>query len=266
MSQRLRDQFAKGKAEGRPLFVGYVTGGYPDPSETVGILLAMQAGGTDVIEMGVPFTDPLADGATIQHANQIALGRGMSLRRCFELVAEARTAGLTVPVLLMGYDNPIVAFGEERAAETARASGVDGFIIVDLPPEEAGRFLAACKANDQSFVPLVAPTTTDKRIPLLAAVADAFIYCVSVTGTTGSKSADPKELAAFIARVRSHTSLPLAVGFGVRKREDVAAIGKIAEAAVIGSAIIGAIDAAAAGEHAQRVKEFVEDVTGHKRA
>ena len=262
MSQRIRDQFARGKAEGRTLFIGYITCGYPTAAETVPLLLAMQAGGTDIIEIGVPFTDPLADGATIQHANQVALEGGMTLAKCFETVHAAREAGLTVPVLLMGYDNPIVAFGEERAAATAKASGVDGFIVVDLPPEEAGRFIAACRAEGLSFVPLVAPTTTNARIPALAAVADSFIYCVSVTGTTGKGNIAMSGLPEFVARVRAHTTLPLAVGFGITRREHVEAVGRIADAAVIGSAIIATVDAAEAGIRAQRVREFVEHVTG----
>ena len=266
MSKRLRDLLQRARAERRPLFFPYVTGGYPTPADTVPILLALEAGGADVIELGVPFTDPLADGATIQHANHVAVAQGVTLEDCLGYVSAARREGLTAPVLLMGYYNPILAVGEERAAALAQASGADGFIVVDLPPEEAGSFLAACRAHDQSFVPLVAPTSSDARIEKLAAVADAFLYCVSVTGTTGQRSAMPAELPQFLERVRRHTNLPLAVGFGITTRAHVEAVGRIADAAIIGSAIIGAIDAAGGASPAASVREFTENVTGRQRA
>jgi tryptophan synthase len=263
MSKRLRDLFAAARAEGRTLFMPYVTAGYPRPQDTVPILLAMEAGGADVIELGVPFTDPLADGATIQHANQVALEYGVTLDSCFEFVAEARRQGLKAPVLFMGYYNPILARGEARAVDEAARAGADGFIVVDLPPDEASSFLAACRANDMSFVPLIAPTTSEERVADVAAAGDAFIYCVSMTGTTGHGNVAPEELPAFLDRIRRHSNLPLAVGFGVNTRAHVEAIGKIADAAIVGSAIIATIDAAEEDRRAQRVREFVEDVSGH---
>lgn len=262
MSQKLRELFATARADQRSLFVAYVTGGYPSPAESVDIILALESGGADVIEIGVPFSDPLADGATIQHANQIAIEQGVSLRDCFAFVREARAKGLRAPVIFMGYYNPILSLGEARAAAEARAAGADGFIVVDLPPEEAGSFLAACRANDMSFVPLVAPTTRDARIEKIAAVADAFLYCVSVTGTTGKANIDTNDLPAFLDRVRAHTDLPLTVGFGITRREHVEAVSRLADAAAIGSAIIAAIDAADSDRRAQRVREYVKDVSG----
>jgi len=258
--------FERCHAEGRTAFMPYVTAGYPSRPETVPILLALEAGGADAIELGVPFSDPMADGATIQHANYVAVDHGVSLRDCLEFVAEARSRGLRAPVILMGYYNPVLAYGEERAAADAALAGADGFIVVDLPPEEAARFVAACRGNDISFVPLVAPTTSDQRIGKIAKVADAFVYCVSVTGTTGQRASLPAELAEFIARVRKQTNLPLAVGFGISRREHVEAVGRFADAAVIGSAIIATIDAADEALRAQRVREFVENVTGHMQA
>ena len=266
MSERLRERFAQGKKEGRALFLPYVTAGYPERADTVPLLLALEAGGADVIELGVPFTDPLADGATVQQANEVGVREHVTFADCLAFVREARAAGLTAPVLLMGYDNPILAYGEEHAAVEAAAAGVDGFIVVDLPPEEAGPFLVACRAHDLSFVPLVAPTTTDDRMDLIASTADAFIYCVSVTGTTGQRSTLPPELGAFLERVRRHTDLPLGVGFGVSTPEQVAEVGRVAEAVIMGSAIIAAIDGAGAGECVERVREFVEHVTGRRRA
>lgn len=262
MSARLRELFARAREEGRALFIPYVTAGYPARGDTVPILLGMEAGGADVIEMGMPFTDPMADGATVQHANEVAIQHGITLSDCFAMVREARAEGLQAPVLFMGYVNPILAMGEGRVALEARDAGVDGFIIVDLPPEEAGGFLAACRANDLSFVPLVAPTTSDERIEKLSAVGDAFLYVVSQAGTTGSRARLSEELPALVARIRKHASLPLAVGFGVSTREHVAQVSKLADAAVVGSAIISAIDAAGSDRAAQGVREYVEDVSG----
>ena len=265
MSERLRASFAQAKAEGRAAFVPYVMAAYPRRDLTVPLLLALEAGGGDVIELGMPFTDPLADGATIQRANEVAVAQGVTFADCLDMVREARAQGLTAPVVLMGYDNPILAYGEEAAAADAAAAGVDGFIVVDLPPEEAATFRAACAANGVSFVPLVAPTTSEARLDEVAAVADSFIYCVSVTGTTGQRSALPAELAAFLATIRRHTALPLAVGFGISTREHVEQVGSLAEGVVMGSAIIATIDAGSAEDCGQRVREFVEHVTGHSR-
>jgi tryptophan synthase len=263
MSKRMRDLFETARNEGRKLFIPYVTAGYPTMDDTVPILLAAEAGGADVIEIGMPFTDPLADGATIQHANTIALANGITLLHTFRLVKEARDKGLTCPVVFMGYYNPLLARGEERAIAEAKACGADGFIVVDLPPEEAGNFIAACRANDMSFIPLVAPTSRDARIEILAKVADAWMYCVSVTGTTGGKAIDSNtDLPGFIARVRRHTSLPLTVGFGVNTRAQADAVRKVADAVAVGTAIIATIDAAEENHRAQSVREFVEDVSG----
>jgi tryptophan synthase alpha subunit len=263
MSQRLKDTFANGRAEGRTLFMPYVTGGYPEQTDTVPLLLALEAGGADVIELGVPFTDPVADGATVQHANEVAVANGTTFRDCLRFVREAREQGLAAPVLLMGYLNPVMAYGIERAVADTAASGADGYIMVDMPPEEAGEFIAVCKEHDLSFVPLIAPTTGDDRIDSVAAAGDAFLYCVSVTGTTGQRDQLPAGLGEFIARVRAHSALPLAIGFGISRREHVQAVGRMADAAIVGSAIIAAIDAADPERRAERVREYVEGVTGH---
>ena len=262
MSKRMRELFEQARAEGRKLFIPYITAGYPRLEDTVPILLAAEEGGADIIEMGVPFTDPLADGATIQHANQIALANGITLEKCFAMVREARGKGLKAPIVFMGYYNPLLALGDERAVAEAKAAGGDGFIVVDLPAEEAGPFLAACRAHDMSLVPLIAPTSTDARIEALAKIADSWLYCVSVTGTTGGKQVDSGDLRAFIARVRAHTSLPLAVGFGINTRKQADMVREVADAAAVGSAIIATIDAADENRRAQSVREFVEDVSG----
>lgn len=245
------------------MFVGYVTAGYRERADTVPVLLALEAGGTDVIELGVPFTDPLADGATVQQANEVALAQGVSFGDCLAFVKEARAQGLLAPVILMGYYNPILAYGTARACRDTAAAGADGFIIVDLPPDEEPEFLAEVRHAGLALVPLIAPTTEESRVPVLTNAADAFVYCVSVTGTTGKGNVNLEGLPPFLARVRRHTALPIAVGFGITKREHVEAVGKLADAAVIGSAIIATIDAAPPDGRARRVREFVEDVTGH---
>ena len=265
MSERLRARFASAKAEGRAAFLPYVTAGYPRRDQTVPILLGLEAGGADVIELGVPFTDPLADGATIQRANEVAVAQGITFADCLAMVREARAQGLATPILLMGYNNPILAYGEERAAADGAAEGIDGFIVVDLPPEEAGNFRTACATHGLSFVPLISPTTPEDRVAMIDDAADSFIYCVSVTGTTGQREELPSDLASFVARIRRQTNLPLALGFGVSTPEQVATVGKLTEGVVVGSAIIAAIDAAGAGDCGQRVKEFVEYVTGQSR-
>ena len=262
MSERLRERFRLGKAEGRPLVVGYVTAGFPERANTVPILLAMEAGGADVIELGVPFTDPLADGATIQHANDIALTQGVSLRDCFAFVADARSQGLQAPVIFMGYYNPILAHGEARACRDGAAAGIDGWIVIDLPPDEGPDFLVHCKANDLSFVPLVTPTSEEPRMDILAGAADGFLYCVSVTGSTGKGNIDTSTLPEFLARVRRHSDLPIVVGFGITRPEHVAAIGKIADGAAVGSSIISVVERAAKGERAAAVRAFVAEMSG----
>ena len=261
MSERLRARFAQAKGEGRAAFVGYVMAGFPEPGQTVPLLLGLEAGGADVIELGVPFTDPLADGATVQRANEVAVAAGVTFADCLEMVREARAQGLTAPLVLMGYDNPLLAYGEERAAADAAAAGADGFIVVDLPPDEAGAFRKACSENGVSFVPLVAPTTAEERMGEVTAVADSFIYCVSVTGTTGG-AAVPEEVGDLVAIIRRHTELPIAVGFGVSTQEQVARVGRVAEGVIVGSAIIAAIEGGSVEGCVERVRSYVELVTG----
>lgn len=175
---------------------------------------------------------------------------------------EARAQGLKAPVLFMGYYNPVLARGEARACAEAAEAGADGWIIVDLPPEEAGSFIAECRKTGMSFVPLVAPTTRDERIASIASVADAFIYCVSMTGTTGAAQVNEDDLPVFIERIRSKTDKPLGVGFGINTRAQADAVRKVADAAIVGSAIIATIDAAEEHHRAQSVREFVENVSG----
>jgi len=261
MSQLLRDVFAGCKKAGRPAFVGFLTAGYPTLPETVPLLLAMEKGGADVIEVGVPFSDPMADGATIQVANHVAVENKVSFGDCVSVVRQARAKGLKAPVIFMGYVNSLIKYGEEKAVKDAKDAGANGFIVVDLPIEEEPNFFQACRTHSMSFVPLVAPTTREGRLPLLCGVADSFIYCVSVTGVTGQRKDLPEELPAFIQNVRKHTSLPIAVGFGISTREHYKQVSALADGVVVGSAIIKSVQEAPAGKREETVAAFISNLS-----
>ena len=264
MSKHLTEAFEAADKRGRAAFVGFVTAAYPTREETVDIMLGMQKGGTDIIELGVPFTDPLADGASIQRTSEVALAHAnpISLTDCLSLTKAARAAGVTVPVVLMGYFNPFLMYGLDKLMDDSKASGVSGFIVVDLPPEEGMPFVEAANKRGLSYVPLVTPTSTNERIQQLASVASSFLYVVSLAGVTGARAELPKELPVFIDRIRKFTKLPLAVGFGISSREQVAEVGEFANGVVVGSAICKALDTPAKGKTpAQSVEAFVKSVT-----
>jgi len=264
MSKHLTEAFAAADKRGRAAFVGFVTAGYPTREQTVDIMLGMQKGGTDIIELGVPFTDPMADGASIQKTSEVALAgdNPVSLAHCLALTKAARAAGVTVPVILMGYYNPFLMYGLDKLMDESAASGVNGFIVVDLPPEEGMDFVEAANKRGLSYVPLVTPTSTDERIQQLASVASSFLYVVSLAGVTGARAELPKELPVFIDRIRKFTKLPLAVGFGISSRDQVAEVGEFANGVVVGSAICKALDNPEGGKTpAQSVEAFVQSVT-----
>jgi len=263
MSDRLSNVFVDAAKQNKTVFVAYLMGGYPTREATVPTMLGLQEGGADVIELGIPFSDPIADGPTIQVANQMALENKISMEDCLQFVREARLAGLRIPVVFMGYYNPILNYGEDRFVQAARDAGVDGFIVSDLPPEEAELFRDCAKKYSMSYVPLVCPTTSDARVKKLASLADSFIYCVSINGITGERLELPPHLPAFITRVRKVTKLPLAVGFGISTRAHFEATGKIADGVVIGSAIIKTIGSATTPQDtASRARAYAERVTG----
>ncbi|KAB8278634.1 tryptophan synthase [Aspergillus flavus] len=263
--EAIKKTFAKAKQEKRAALVAYITAGYPTVEETVDILLGLENGGADIIEMGVPFTDPIADGPTIQKANTKALENGVTVTIVLEKVREARRRGLKVPILLMGYYNPMMRYGEERMLKDCREAGVNGFIMVDLPPEEAVRFREHCTSNGLSFVPLIAPATSESRMKLLCKIADSFIYVVSrmgVTGATGKLSANLPEL---LSRVHNWSgNVPAALGFGVSTREHFLTVQDLAEGCVIGSQIITVLGQAPAGQAAKHAEEYLSSVTGRK--
>jgi len=263
---RLESAFARLKAERRTGLIAFVTTGYPSVEATLEIVPALVAGGADVIELGVPFSDPLAEGPTIQRSSFAALQNGVTPAVCLELLRKLRARGLEVPVVLMGYYNPVLAYGLDLFCRDAAAAGADGLIVVDLPPEESEALHRACVENELSLVYLLAPTSTAERIRQVARLASGFIYCVSLTGVTGARDEVPEALPQFIERVRSFTDLPIAVGFGISTHKHFEAVGRIADAAVIGSAIIDVIDGSDPSEVAARVREYAEVVTGRRRA
>ena len=263
---RIGPALAVVRKEGRTALAPFLTIGYPEVAALPGLVEALVEGGAGMLELGVPFSDPLADGATIQRANYIALQQGVTTSACLEAVRRLRALGLEVPILLMGYYNPILTYGLEAFPADAAVAGVDGLIVVDLPPEEAGPLQGSCRTHGLDLVYLLAPTSTPERVALVCRQASGFIYCVSVTGVTGARSSLPPELPAFAERVRGQTTLPLAVGFGISRREHVEAVGRVAEVAVVGSALIDVIDGSPAQEREARVKEYVEVLAGRRGA
>ncbi|KAG2077919.1 tryptophan synthase [Suillus decipiens] len=240
----LKAVFETKKAEGTPALVTFVTAGYPRTQDTVSILLAMQAGGADIIELGVPFSDPIADGPAIQETNTVALENDIEYATVLGMLREARSKGLKAPVLLMGYYNPMLAYGEDKAIQDAREAGANGFVMVDLPPEEAINFRDKCVKADLSYVPLIAPSTSLHRIQFLSSIADSFIYVVSKMGTTGSSVLGKINAALpdIIARIREYTSIPLAVGFGVATRAHFDVVADAgADGVVVGSRLVSII-------------------------
>ena len=230
--------FARLQGEGRGGLVTFVTAGDPDAATSLEILRGLPGAGADMIELGMPFTDPMADGPSIQAASLRALKAGASLRGTLELARAFRAGDQATPLVLMGYYNPIFIYQVESFLEDALAAGVDGLIVVDLPPEEDDELCLPALAAGLSFIRLATPTTDDRRLPAVLANTSGFVYYVSITGITGAGSADPDVVAGAVARLRRHTNLPVAVGFGVKTRDQAAAIARVADAAVVGSALI----------------------------
>lgn len=235
---RIEKRFAALKAEGRAAFVPYVMAGDPDAATALAILKGLPAAGADLIEVGFPFSDPMAEGPPIQRAAQRALAKGMTLKATLEAIAAFRETDQATPIILMGYTNPLVTWGIEAFARDAAKAGVDGMIIVDLPPEEADELADALDANDVSLIRLATPTTDDKRLPVVVRRTSGFVYYVSVAGVTGVKEADAQAVAPNVERVRKASGLPVAVGFGIKTPERASAIAQVADAVVVGSALV----------------------------
>jgi tryptophan synthase alpha chain len=243
MTTRIDRRFAQLKTEGRAALVTFLTAGDPDPETSLALLRAIPAAGADVVELGMPFTDPMADGPAIQMSSQRALKAGQTLKKTLAMVRAFRQADDATPLVLMGYYNPIYIYGVDRFLRDAKSAGVDGLIVVDLPPEEDEELcLPALKAG-LNFIRLATPTTDDKRLPAVLANTSGFVYYVSITGITGAAMADPAKVTAAVARIKRHTKLPVAVGFGVRTAEQAAVIAAGADGVVVGSALVNALKA-----------------------
>ena len=241
MTTRIDARFAQLKKERRSAFVTFLMAGDPDPVTSLAILKAMPSAGADVIEIGMPFTDPMADGPSIQAAGLRALKAGMTLKKTLQMVRDFRRDDDTTPLVLMGYYNPIYIYGVDRFLADAKSAGVDGLIIVDLPPEEDTELcLPALKAG-LNFIRLATPTTDDRRLPAVLANTSGFVYYVSITGITGAAAANAKAVADAVARIKRHTSLPVCAGFGIRTPEAAQAIAERADGAVVGTALVDAL-------------------------
>jgi len=259
---RIAETFARLKSIGRTALMPYLMTGFPERDSALDLAPALEAAGADLFELGIPFSDPLADGATIQRAGERALANGVRLPFCIQTVAALRARGLKAPIVMMGYFNPFLQYGLERFAADAVAAGADGLIVPDLPPEEAAEFQAACRAAGLDLILLVAPTTTDERIAQIARLASGFIYCVSLTGVTGARRELWDGLPDFLDRVRRHTDLPLSVGFGISTAAHVRQVGAHAEGAIVGSAMVSAIEAAAPDRRAEAAAAFLRSLQG----
>jgi tryptophan synthase alpha chain len=264
---RLHDALARAKSENRTALIAYFCAGDPDPDTTVRVVLAAAESGADIVELGMPFSDPTADGPAIQRASERALAAGMTLKKTLEVARRVRKES-SIPLVLFGYYNPILAYGEEALCKDAAAAGVDGLLVVDLPPEESAVLLEPAAKAGLSFVPLLAPTSVDARIDLAASVADAFIYYVSLTGVTGAGTADFDAAARRAQEIRKRTGKPVGVGFGVTRGADVQKLAAHADGVIVGSALVRVIEEAKSSDDAVRAVRglIAELASGTKRS
>ena len=270
MTTRIDARFAALRAQGRPALVTFLMAGDPDPETAFAVMRGLPEAGADLIELGMPFSDPMADGPAIQKAGLRALKGGETLRRTLATVRRFRGEDSDTPVVLMGYFNPIYVYGVEGFVADAHAAGVDGLIVVDLPPEMDDELCLPAMGRGLAFVRLATPTTDDRRLPAVLRNTSGFVYYVSITGITGSAAPDAQKVGAAVARIKRHTDLPVCVGFGVRTPEQAAAIGAAADGVVVGSALVGAIedlleDGRAGARTADAVLSMVRGLAGGVR-
>jgi tryptophan synthase alpha chain len=264
MTDRIAEMFERTRADRRPAVIVFLPAGWPEPGATVPLVRAAVEAGADAVEIGLPFSDPIGDGVVNQQAYQQALSHGANTETVLDAVRDLRAEGVSVPLLVMGYFNPLLAYGVSRFVQAAAEAGVDGLIVVDLPPDEAAELETPARAAGLHMVYLLAPTSTEERIRSVAEHAGGFIYCVSVTGVTGARQSLPRELPEFLGRVRRLTDVPLAVGFGISAHEQVEAIGPAADAVIIGSAFVRTIADGPAAGRLERVRAFLEEITGRE--
>jgi len=254
---RIDAKFAELNAAGKKAFVAYVMAGDPNYDTSLEIVQGLPEAGVDIIELGLPFTDPMADGPTIQLAGQRALDGGMTLQKTLDLAADFRKTDDTTPIVLMGYYNPIYSRGVDKFLADAKSAGIDGLIVVDLPPEEDEELCIPAQAAGMNFIRLATPTTDDKRLPKVLQNTSGFVYYVSITGITGAAEAEAADVGPEVARIKAQTDLPIIVGFGIKTPERSEAIAKVADGAVVGSAIVSEI---AAGKPVAEVLAFVKSL------
>ena len=267
MTARMDKKFAELKAAGRPALVTYFMGGDPDYETSLEIMKALPGAGADVIELGAPFSDPMADGPAIQLAGQRALKGGQSMKKTLQMAREFRKGDDTTPVVIMGYYNPVYVYGVERFLDDALEAGIDGLIIVDLPAEMDNELCIPARKRDINFIRLTTPTTDDKRLPKVLTNTSGFVYYVSMTGITGSALPDPSKIAGAVGRIKSQTDLPVCVGFGVKTAEHARLIGANADGVVVGTAIVNQVatsldkDGRASADTVQSVATFVRGLS-----
>lgn len=259
---RIAATFDALRKQGRKALIPFVTAGDPDPASAVPILHALVAAGADVIELGVPFSDPMADGPVIQRSSERALAYGVSLKDVIGYAMEFRKSNRETPLVLFGYANPIEAIGRERFADLAKAADVDGVLVVDYPPEEAAELVALLDARDIDMVFLLSPTTSDARLKTIAALGRGYLYYVSLRGVTGAANIDLDDVAARIAKIRTFTALPVGVGFGIRDGATARRVATVADAVVIGSRLVQEMEQAPPGKAAEKAGAFLAGVRG----
>jgi tryptophan synthase alpha chain len=257
---RIAATFAALRQQNRKALIPFITAGDPDLEMTVPLMHALAAAGADVIELGVPFSDPMADGPTIQRSSERALKHGTSLKHVLGFVAEFRKTNAATPVVLMGYANPIEAMGHTSFADAARASGVDGVLVVDYPPEEAGRFSELLAQREVDAIFLLAPTSAESRIEQVARYARGYIYYVSLRGVTGAANLDIDEIARKLPQIRSHIKLPIGVGFGIRDAQTAKAVAQVADAVIIGSRLVQEVEASPRERMVDNISVLVKDI------
>jgi tryptophan synthase alpha chain len=261
---RIQTVMAALKGAGRKALIPYLMAGFPEPSHTLGLMHALVQGGADIIELGVPFSDPMADGPVIQKAGEAALRHGVGRGEVLAMVREFRATDTSTPIVLMGYANPVENYNLQHGANSfvkdAAAAGVDGVLIVDYPPEECVDFAASLRAHAMDLIFLLAPTSTDKRMQQVAQVASGYVYYVSLKGVTGSGALNTDEVEAMLPRIRQHVHIPVGVGFGIRDAATAQTIGKVADAVVIGSKLIQLVEAAPQGQAAEQARSFMAEI------
>jgi tryptophan synthase alpha chain len=259
---RIPDALDAIRKAGRPALLPFVTAGYPTMETSEATIHAMVEAGADGFEIGIPFSDPIADGTTVQRTSQVSLANGTTIDDCIALVRRLRESGVTVPMMLMGYFNPVVKYGIERYVADCAHAGVDGFIIPDLPIEESDRIHSVCREHGRDLIFMVAPTSTERRLELVGERGSGFVYCVSVRGVTGARESIAEGLGEYLARIRRHTDIPLMVGFGISTPEHVREVGQHADGAIVASAMINYLDTLPEADQPEGAANFVRYLRG----